>query len=55
MVRRAVAAWEERTVRLHVGIDRVVEVPSPLVELADLKHIERLVDRLASTLDAGRD
>ena len=42
VVRRAVAAGEERAVRLHVGVDRVVEVPNALVELADLEHIERL-------------
>ena len=51
----AVAAWEERTVRLHVGVDRVVEVSGPLVELADLEHIERLGERWANTLNAGRD
>lgn len=55
VVRRAVAAGEERAVRLHVGVHRVVEVPGPLVELADLEHIERLGERSASTLNAGRD
>lgn len=55
VVRRAVAAGEERAVRLHVGIHRVVEVPGPLVELADLEHIERLGECSASTLNAGRD
>ena len=38
-----------------MGVDRVVEVSGPLVELADLEHIERLGERWANTLNAGRD